>query len=110
VQGDFDRAFGEVDVLVAPTSPTVAWKLGERLDDPTAMYVADITTIPANLAGIPALSLPMGLSEGLPVGFQFMAPAREDARLYKVGAALEAALNEQWGSPLYAQAPELKEA
>lgn len=110
VQGDFDRAFGEVDVLVAPTSPTVAWKLGERLDDPTAMYVADITTIPANLAGIPALSLPMGLSEGLPVGFQFMAPAREDARLYKVGAALEAALNEQWGSPLYEQAPELKEA
>lgn len=110
VQGDFDRAFGEVDVLVAPTSPTVAWKLGERLDDPTAMYVADITTIPANLAGIPALSLPMGLSEGLPVGFQLMAPAREDARLYQVGAALEASLNEQWGSPLYAQAPELKEA
>jgi aspartyl-tRNA(Asn)/glutamyl-tRNA(Gln) amidotransferase subunit A len=89
VQGDFDRAFADVDVLVAPTAPTVAWRLGERVDDPTANYVADITTIPANLAGIPALSLPMGLSEGLPVGFQFMAPAREDARLYQAGAALE---------------------
>lgn len=110
VQRDFERAFGEVDVLVAPTSPTVAWKQGERLDDPTAMYVADITTIPANLAGIPALSLPVGLSEGLPVGFQFMAPARQDARLYTVAAALEDALVTEWGMPLYAQAPELQEA
>ena len=110
VQRDFDDAFGQVDVLAAPTSPTVAWKLGERLDDPTAMYAADLTTIPANLAGVPAISLPSGLADGLPVGIQFMAPAREDARLYTVGAALEAALDADRGAALLAGAPELQEA
>lgn len=110
VQRDFAAAFSNVDVLVAPTSPTVAFKFGERSDDPTSMYVADLTTIPANLAGVPAISIPSGLVDGLPVGIQFMAPAREDARLYTVGAALERALESDWGAPLLASAPALKEA
>ena len=73
------------------------------------MYLNDVATIPANLAGVPAMSLPNGLSDdGLPIGFQILAPIREDARMYRIGAALEAALEEQWGGPLLAQAPELE--
>ena len=73
------------------------------------MYLNDIATIPANLAGVPGISLPSGLApeDGLPVGIQFLAPAREDARLYNVGAALEQLLEAQWGGPLLAQAPDL---
>ncbi|WP_084130220.1 Asp-tRNA(Asn)/Glu-tRNA(Gln) amidotransferase subunit GatA [Demequina sp. NBRC 110055] len=110
VQRDFDAAFADVDVLVSPTTPTTPFKLGERIDDPMAMYLNDIATIPANLAGIPGMSLPAGLAEedGLPVGFQILAPAREDARLYRVGAALERALTDEWGGALTAQAPELE--
>ncbi|MDO5051867.1 MAG: Asp-tRNA(Asn)/Glu-tRNA(Gln) amidotransferase subunit GatA [Pseudoclavibacter sp.] len=107
VQGDFERAFAEADVLAAPTSPTVAFRFGERLEDPTSMYLADLTTIPANLAGVPGISVPCGLSEGLPVGIQFMAPVRQDARLYTVGAALERLLDEERGGPLLSRAPEL---
>jgi aspartyl-tRNA(Asn)/glutamyl-tRNA(Gln) amidotransferase subunit A len=87
---DFAKAFAKVDVLISPTAPTVAFKLGEKLDNPLAMYLNDIATIPANLAGIPGISLPSGLAEeNLPAGIQILAPAKEDARLYKVGAALE---------------------
>jgi aspartyl-tRNA(Asn)/glutamyl-tRNA(Gln) amidotransferase subunit A len=89
IQQDFDAAFEKVDVLVSPTSPTVAWKLGERMDDPLAMYKADLCTIPSNMAGNSAASFPIGLSDGLPVGFQVMAPALADDRLYRVGAVLE---------------------
>jgi len=92
---------------VSPTAPTTAFKLGEKLDDPMAMYLNDVATIPANLAGVPGLSLPSGLDQGLPVGFQVLAPARADDRLYRVGAALEMLLEQQWGGPLLAQAPEL---
>ena len=107
---DFDAAFEQVDVLVSPTTPTTAFKLGERLEDPLAMYLNDVATIPANLAGIPAISVPNGIaSDGLPVGFQIIAPAREDARVYRVGAALESALENVWGGPLLEQAPELEE-
>ncbi|MGY1847343.1 Asp-tRNA(Asn)/Glu-tRNA(Gln) amidotransferase subunit GatA [Blastococcus sp. SYSU DS1021] len=88
---DFTTAWDDVDVLVSPTSPTVAWSLGDRVDDPIAMYAADLCTLPASLAGIPAISVPCGLSEGLPVGFQVMAPALADDRCYRVAAALEAA-------------------
>lgn len=109
VQREFERAFSEVDVLAAPTSPSVAFRFGERVEDLTAMYYADFTTIPANLSGVPALSLPSGLADGLPVGLQLMAPAREDARLYTVGAAIERALDTERGSTLLAAAPELKE-
>ena len=72
---DFEAAFGEVDVLVSPTTPTTAFTLGERIDDPLAMYLADLCTIPSNLYGGPALSVPCGLADdGLPVGLQVMAP------------------------------------
>ncbi|MGP7961159.1 Asp-tRNA(Asn)/Glu-tRNA(Gln) amidotransferase subunit GatA [Sanguibacter sp. A247] len=109
IQRDFDAAFTKVDVLVSPTAPTTAFKLGEKLDDPLAMYLNDIATIPANLAGVPGISVPNGLSDdGLPVGFQILAPAKADDRLYRVGAALEAALENVWGAPLLAQAPELE--
>ncbi|MGO2110736.1 MAG: Asp-tRNA(Asn)/Glu-tRNA(Gln) amidotransferase subunit GatA, partial [Pseudoclavibacter sp.] len=107
VQRDFGDALAKVDVLAAPTSPTVAFRIGERTDDPTSMYVADVTTIPANLAGVPGISVPAGLSDGLPVGMQFMAGVRDDARLYTVAAALEGALEANWGAPFHTQAPEV---
>lgn len=101
VARDFANAFEQVDVLVSPTAPTTAFKLGDKLDDPMAMYLNDTATIPANLAGIPGLSLPSGLADdGLPVGFQVLAPATKDERMYSVGAALESALLEKWGGPL----------
>ncbi|MGW2094099.1 Asp-tRNA(Asn)/Glu-tRNA(Gln) amidotransferase subunit GatA [Promicromonospora sukumoe] len=109
IQRDFAAAFEKADVLVSPTAPTTAFKFGEKLDDPLAMYLNDVATIPANLAGVPGMSLPNGLSDdGLPVGFQILAPAKADDRLYRVGAALEAALESGWGGPLLSKAPELK--
>jgi aspartyl-tRNA(Asn)/glutamyl-tRNA(Gln) amidotransferase subunit A len=108
IQRDFAAAFAQVDVLVSPTAPTTAFPLGEKLDDPLAMYLNDVATIPANLAGVPGISVPNGLSDdGLPVGFQILAPAKADDRLYRVGAALEAALQSAWGGPLLDRAPEL---
>ncbi len=105
---DFAAAFQQADVLVTPTAPTTAFKLGEKLDDPMAMYLNDVATIPANLAGVPGMSIPNGLTQdGLPSGFQILAPATCDDRLYQVGAALEAALLEQWGAPILDQAPQL---
>ncbi len=110
IQRDFDAAFVKADVLVSPTAPTTAFKLGEKLEDPLAMYLNDIATIPANLAGIPGMSIPNGLAEedGLPVGIQLLAPAREDARLYQVGAALEKMHEEVWGKRMIDFAPELE--
>ncbi|MDR2722936.1 MAG: Asp-tRNA(Asn)/Glu-tRNA(Gln) amidotransferase subunit GatA [Cellulomonadaceae bacterium] len=107
IQRDFADAFAQVDVLVSPTAPTTAFKLNEKLDDPLAMYLNDVATIPANLAGTPGISVPNGLVDGLPSGFQILAPAKADDRLYRVGAALEAALEKQWGHPLIADVPEL---
>ncbi|MGL5405564.1 MAG: Asp-tRNA(Asn)/Glu-tRNA(Gln) amidotransferase subunit GatA [Propionibacteriaceae bacterium] len=99
---DFQTAFTNVDVLVSPATPTTAFKIGERIDDPMAMYKADLCTIPSNMAGIPAASFPCGLSpeDGLPVGIQVMAPPLCDDRLYRVGGALEALLEDRWGGPL----------
>ena len=110
IQRDFAAAFEKADVLVSPAAPTTAFRLGEKLNDPLAMYLNDVTTIPANLAGIPGMGLPMGLApeDGLPTGIQLMAPARQDVRLYRVGATLEALLEENWGHTLISQAPELK--
>ncbi len=109
IQRDFDAAFANVDVLATPSAPTTAFPIGSKIDDPLAMYLNDLTTIPANLAGVPGISLPSGLADedNLPVGIQFMAPAREDARLYTVGAALEQLLEQKWGGPLLAKAPQL---
>ncbi|MGO3886104.1 MAG: Asp-tRNA(Asn)/Glu-tRNA(Gln) amidotransferase subunit GatA, partial [Mycetocola sp.] len=102
IQQDFAAAFSQVDVLVSPTAPTTAFPLGERVNDPLAMYLNDITTIPANLAGIPGISVPIGLApeDSLPLGLQIMAPAYEDARLYRVGAAIEALVENAWGRTL----------
>jgi aspartyl-tRNA(Asn)/glutamyl-tRNA(Gln) amidotransferase subunit A len=91
ISRDFAAAFEQVDVLVAPTCPTVAFRLGEKLEDPLAMYRQDIASIPSNLYGGPAMSVPCGLSDGLPVGLQIMAPTMRDDLLYLVGAAFEAA-------------------
>ncbi len=107
IQRDFDAAFEKADVLVSPAAPTTAFKLGEKLEDPLAMYLNDVATIPANLAGVPGMGLPMGLApeDGLPTGIQIMAPAREDARIYTVGATLEALLEQSWGHTLISRAP-----
>ncbi|MGI8613124.1 MAG: Asp-tRNA(Asn)/Glu-tRNA(Gln) amidotransferase subunit GatA [Nocardioidaceae bacterium] len=112
IRRDFAAAFKTVEVLVSPTTPTTAFRFGDKLDDPLAMYLNDIATIPANLAGVPGLSLPSGLAEedGLPTGIQVLAPAMADDRLYRVGAALESLLEERWGGPLLDQAPELEES
>jgi aspartyl-tRNA(Asn)/glutamyl-tRNA(Gln) amidotransferase subunit A len=109
ISRDFESAFKEVDVLVSPTTPTTAFKIGEKADDPMAMYLNDLATIPANLAGIGGLSVPVGLApeDGLPVGLQVMAPALADDRMYAVAAALEAALAQQWGGLLIDQVPTL---
>jgi aspartyl-tRNA(Asn)/glutamyl-tRNA(Gln) amidotransferase subunit A len=101
VARDFEAAFDSVDVLVSPTAPTTAFRMGEKLDDPLAMYLQDVATIPANLAGVPGLSLPAGLAEDrLPVGVQLLAPLMADDRLYNAAAALERLLLDRWGGPL----------
>ena len=106
---DFDRAFDVVDVLVSPSAPTTAFKIGEKVDDPLAMYKNDLCTIPSNLAGNASASFPAGLApeDGLPVGLQVMAPPLADDRLYRVGAALEHALTSRWGGKLLDRVPEL---
>ncbi len=110
IQRDFEAAFAQADVLVSPTAPTTAFKLGEKMEDPLAMYLNDIATIPANLAGIPGMSLPNGLADEdqLPSSIQLLAPAREDKRLYEVGAVLEKAHENVWGKRMIDFAPEVK--
>jgi aspartyl-tRNA(Asn)/glutamyl-tRNA(Gln) amidotransferase subunit A len=107
IQRDFTAAFAQADVLISPTAPTTAFRLGEKLDDPLAMYLNDVATIPVNLAGNAAMSLPIGLAaeDGLPVGLQVIAPAMADDRLYRVGAALEQALYDRWGGLLIEEVP-----
>ena len=109
ISRDFANAFEKVDVLVSPTAPTTAFKLGELIDDPLAMYKNDLCTIPSNLAGNASASFPAGLApeDGLPVGFQVIAPPMADDRLYRVGAALERELEREWGGSLLAQIPDL---
>ncbi|HEY0499219.1 MAG TPA: Asp-tRNA(Asn)/Glu-tRNA(Gln) amidotransferase subunit GatA [Kutzneria sp.] len=110
ISRDFSSAFEQVDVLVAPTTPTTAFKIGERIDDPLAMYLNDLCTIPSNLAGNAALSVPAGLAaeDGLPVGLQVMAPALADERMYRVAAAYEVARDAAQGGPLINRVPELE--
>jgi aspartyl-tRNA(Asn)/glutamyl-tRNA(Gln) amidotransferase subunit A len=104
---DFAAAFEQADVLVSPTAPTTAFPIGEKVDDPLAMYLNDIASIPTNLAGTTAMSVPAGLADGLPVGLQIMAPALGEAVMYRVGAAYEAARNAEDGGPLIARVPSL---
>jgi aspartyl-tRNA(Asn)/glutamyl-tRNA(Gln) amidotransferase subunit A len=89
---DFRRAFERVDLVITPTSPTVAFQLGERTADPLAMYLSDYFTVPMPLAGIPAISIPCGLSEGLPVGLQLAGPAFSENRILEAAHALERAI------------------
>jgi len=90
IKGDFDAVFGSgIDALVAPTSPSVAWPFGAKMDDPVAMYLTDACTLPVNMAGLPGISVPCGLSEGLPVGLQLIGPAWTEARLFALARAYE---------------------
>ncbi|HYJ12453.1 MAG TPA: amidase family protein, partial [Thermomicrobiales bacterium] len=89
IKQDFDVAFEQVDVIAGPTSPTVAFPVGSRTNDPYQMYLADVFTIPANMAGIPGVSVPCGLSEGLPVGLQFLGRPFDEATLLGVAHAYE---------------------
>ncbi|WHT18163.1 Asp-tRNA(Asn)/Glu-tRNA(Gln) amidotransferase subunit GatA [Crossiella sp. CA-258035] len=109
ISRDFTSAFEQVDVLISPTTPTTAFRLGERTADPMAMYLADLCTIPANLAGNAAMSVPSGLSDedGLPVGLQIMAPALADERMYRVAAAYEVARNDAEGGAQIHRVPDL---
>lgn len=91
IKQDFDRAFGQVDVLIAPIAPTTAFKIGEKVEDPLAMYLVDVCTIPSNLAGVPALSLPCGFADGLPIGMQIIGPHLSEATLLQVAYAFEQA-------------------
>ena len=93
IRDEFAAAFETFDVLVSPTSPTVAFPLGERTENPLAMYLADVLTIPPNMAGLPGLSIPCGLSEGLPVGLQLVGPQFSENTLFRAGHALERALD-----------------
>ncbi|HEY8743745.1 MAG TPA: amidase family protein, partial [Chloroflexota bacterium] len=89
IRQDFAAAFSDVDALVAPTTPTTAFRLGEKSDDPVAMYFSDVCTIPVNLAGLPGLVVPCGLAGGLPVGLQLIGPAWSEPLLLRIGHALE---------------------
>jgi len=91
IKADFDSAFAAgIDALVAPTSPSVAWPLGAKLDDPVAMYLSDACTLPVNMAGLPGMSIPAGLSDGLPVGLQLIGPAWSELALFRLARAFEA--------------------
>ena len=109
VKRDFENAFTKADVLISPVTPTTAFKIGEKSNDPVAMYLSDIATIPVNMAGIGGMSLPVGLADedGLPAGLQIMAPFMQDDRFYRVGGTLEAALLSKWGKPILSNAPDL---
>lgn len=92
IKQDYDRAFEQVDLIVGPTSPTTAFKIGEKADDPLAMYLSDIFTIPTNLAGLPGISVPCGFDgQGLPVGLQLQAPTLAEAQLLRVAHVYEQA-------------------
>jgi aspartyl-tRNA(Asn)/glutamyl-tRNA(Gln) amidotransferase subunit A len=92
IKREFDAAFERFDLLVSPTSPTVAFRLGEKTENPLAMYLSDVLTIPPNMAGLPGLSIPCGLSDGLPVGLQLIGPQFSENTLFRAGHALERAL------------------
>ena len=100
---DYDRAFEDYDVLVSPTSPTTAFRIGEKVDDPLAMYLSDIFTIPADLAGVPAISVPCGTDDaGLPVGLQLTGKVLDEATILRAANAFEQDLGRAFVPPLVA--------
>ena len=99
IKAEFDRAFERCDAIVTPTSPTVAFKIGQKIDDPLAMYLNDVFTLPGNIAGLPGISIPCGLSAGLPVGLQIMANSFQEATMFRVAAAFERATKHHEARP-----------
>jgi len=99
IKAEFDRAFEQCDAIVTPTSPTVAFKIGQKVDDPLAMYLNDVFTLPGNIAGIPGISIPCGLSDGLPVGLQIMANSFKESTMFRVAAAYERATEHHQARP-----------
>ena len=99
IKGEFDGCSRACDALVAPVSPIVAFKLGQKLDDPYAMYLCDVCTLPANIAGIPGISVPCGMLDGLPVGLQVLAPAFGEEMALRVGLRLRAERALRRGEP-----------
>ena len=99
IKDEFDRAFAKCDAIVTPTSPTVAFKIGQKIDDPLAMYLNDVFTLPGNIAGLPGISIPCGLSDGLPVGLQVMANSFQEATMFRVAAAFERATKHHEARP-----------
>ena len=91
IKQDFDSAFAQVDAIVAPTSPTVAFRIGARTDDPVQMYLADVFTIPANMAGIPGIAVPCGFSDGLPVSLQVLGRSFDEQGILRIAHAYEQA-------------------
>ena len=89
IKNDYDKAFEKVDALIAPVSPTLPWKLGEKIANPLSMYLSDILTVSANIAGIPALAVPAGFSQSLPIGIQIMGPHFSEEKLFQIGYAFE---------------------
>ena len=89
---DFDAAYADFDALLSPTAPTTAFAFGAKTENPLAMYLSDVLTIPSNMAGMPGLSIPCGLSEGLPVGFQLIGRQFSENLLFSTGHALERAV------------------
>jgi aspartyl-tRNA(Asn)/glutamyl-tRNA(Gln) amidotransferase subunit A len=90
IRGDFEAAFAKVDVIVTPTSPTAAFRIGEKVDDPLAMYLSDIFTVTVNLAGVPGLSMPCGLTKNrLPIGLQIVGRRFDEGTVLRLAAALE---------------------
>ena len=99
IKAEFERVFTQVDALVTPTSPTVAFEIGAKTNDPLAMYLNDVFTLPVNIAGLPGISVPCGLSDGLPVGLQVIANAFDEAMLFRVAAAYERATEHHLARP-----------
>ena len=99
IKAEFDRAFEKCDAIVTPTSPTVAFKIGQKVNDPLAMYLNDVFTLPGNIAGLPGMSIPCGLADGLPVGLQIMANSFQEATLFRVAAAFERATKHHQARP-----------
>jgi aspartyl-tRNA(Asn)/glutamyl-tRNA(Gln) amidotransferase subunit A len=90
IKDDFDKAFTQVDVILTPTAPTTAFKVGEKLSDPLSMYLSDIYTIPANLSGIPAISIPCGFAkDGMPIGLQIMAKPFDEETIFRTAYTYE---------------------
>jgi aspartyl-tRNA(Asn)/glutamyl-tRNA(Gln) amidotransferase subunit A len=89
VKKDFDKAFEKVDCLIAPTSPCLPFKIGEKMDDPLQMYLVDIYTVSLNMTGLPGMSIPCGMADGLPVGMQIIGKAFDESMVLRVGSAYE---------------------